>query len=67
MTVIIGALCVDGVVVGADSAVTFGNRHFNSIRQKTRKISIVADRLIIAGSGYVGHNQRAVESVQRAF
>ena len=38
MTVIMGVLCKDGVVVGADSAVTFGGGGVYTIRQATEKV-----------------------------
>jgi 20S proteasome alpha/beta subunit len=58
MTAIVGLLCKDGVVVGADSSVsfTYGNRPL--IEQQARKIQIINNRYILAGTGAVGMGQR---------
>lgn len=58
MTLLIGIRCKDGVVVAADSAVTFGTLGGNTIEQKTQKIEIIGGALILAGTGAVGLAQR---------
>jgi 20S proteasome alpha/beta subunit len=60
MTVLVGIRCKDGVVVGADSSATFvDGSQIRTIEQPTeKKISIVGDQIIVAGTGYVGHQQR---------
>ncbi len=60
MTLIVGILCEDCVVIGSDSALTFGtNEHHATIAQPLReKISVIRDNIIIAGTGEVGLGQR---------
>ena len=69
MTLIVGIRCVDGVVMGADSAMTFGNAsHYATIMQTYRqKLSILCGRdtsAIVGGSGFVGHSQRFEKTVK---
>ena len=63
MTLIIGIRCSDGVVIGADSAMTyatsFGRAH--TIKQKTEKLRLFPEpeaRCIVGCSGAVGLAQR---------
>lgn len=67
MTVIVGVLCKDGVVVGADSAVTFTAGQVRTIEQTTQKIEIIDDRVIVAGTGAVGMGQRFKAVVEKAW
>lgn len=65
MTSIIGVLCRDGAVVGADSAVSFGVGGYRTIEQLTDKLDIIGDEIIVAGAGSVGMNQRFRDIVTR--
>jgi hypothetical protein len=58
MTLIIGVLCSDGVVLGADGATTLvaGNQY--TIRQPTSKLHILNNAAILGGTGAVGFGQR---------
>ena len=59
MTILIGVLCQDGVVIGADSSATFGaGPQFKTIEQKCKKIEIIEEKVIVAGTGQVGLGQR---------
>lgn len=58
MTAIVGLFCTDGVVIGADSSSTFSSGVENTIEQPTQKICIIEGRVIFAGTGEVGLNQR---------
>jgi len=58
MTILIGMLCQDGVVIGADSSATFGNGQLKTVEQKVEKISIVENKIIVTGTGQVGLGQR---------
>src|SRR5580658_647438 len=65
MTSLVAVRCKDGVVIGSDSSATLGDSgHVRTIEQLTdKKIAIVGNntKLIIAGTGYIGHHQRFVE------
>lgn len=58
MTILIGVLCNDGVVVGADSSATFSVGNLRTVEQKTSKVHIIEDKVISAGTGQVGLGQR---------
>lgn len=58
MTVLVGVLCQDGIVIGADSASTFVAGSTRTIEQPTTKIEIIGGSIIIAGTGPVGMKQR---------
>lgn len=59
MTVLVGILCQDGVVIGADSSATFSAGNFRTIEQNfPDKIRLVGNHLIHAGTGQVGLMQR---------
>lgn len=63
MTLIVGILCHDGVVVGADGAATLGFAGEFTVRQPVKKLSILHDRVIVGVSGAVGLGQRITGQV----
>ena len=65
MTLIVGVKCRDGVVIGTDSALTLGiSTQVPTIEQPLRKkIDIVQNRVIVAGTGQFGLGQRFVAQV----
>lgn len=70
MTALVGFYCKDGVVIGADSAATAAaplgqSGAISTIEQEVEKISIISDRVIIAGTGEVGLGQRFCDEVKR--
>jgi hypothetical protein len=68
MTAIIGVLCTDGVVVGADSSATFvAGEQFRTIEQPTQKISIIAEQVVVAGTGEIGLDQRFGAVIEKAW
>jgi Proteasome subunit len=68
MTALVGVLCQDGVVIGSDSSATFGpHPQFHTIEQRVKKIGIVEDRVIVAGTGEVGLGQRFLENVRQQW
>ena len=69
MTAIVGIRCKDGVVIGADSSATFGDGVGNRfIEQSTRrKIEIIGESVIVAGTGAVGHMQRFSAVIQKLW
>jgi len=58
MTLIIGYLCSDGIVMGADGAATLGSFGQLTARQPTEKLEIIDNALIFGFSGTVGLGQR---------
>ena len=58
MTAIVGVLCEDGVVIGSDSAASFGFGGGRTIEQPVKKIDIIGDHVIVAGTGQAGVGQR---------
>ena len=69
MTVIVGVRCTNGVVVGSDSAMTFGaGPGIVTIEQQhPNKISIVRERIIVAGTGQTGLGQRFIYEVEKLW
>jgi len=67
VTSIIGIYCKDGVVIGADSATTFGNGRIPTIEQPSEKIEVIADKILVAGTGEVGLNQRFCNQIKIAY
>lgn len=63
MTVIVGVLCEDGVVIGSDSSATFVASDIKTVEQPTKKVNIVHDDVIVAGTGEVGLGQRFTDLV----
>lgn len=67
MTLIVGIVCRDGVVVAADGAATMGTIEQPTVRQPTRKLQILDDRVIVGVSGFVGLGQRIIGQVGTAW
>lgn len=68
MTVLVGVRCTDGVVVGADSSATFGaHPQAKTIEQRVQKVFVVADKIIVAGTGAVGLGQRFTAAIETAY
>jgi len=65
VTLIIGVLCSDGVVMGADGAATLGNLGHSTVLQPVKKLNKIDNSVIIATSGAVGLGQRIGGSVNR--
>jgi hypothetical protein len=63
MTLIVGILCSDGVVIAADSAATYGAAGQPTIAQPTQKIEISESAVIMASAGAVGLSQRAKHAI----
>ena len=67
MTAVVGVLCSDGVVMGADSSATSASASgLSTIEQPTNKLSIIGDRILTASSGSVGLKQRFERIVEDA-
>lgn len=65
MTAIVGILCKDGIVIGTDSSATFSASTTSTIEQPVKKISIIENRVIVAGSGQIGLDQRFCDVVKQ--
>jgi 20S proteasome alpha/beta subunit len=66
MTILVGVRCKDGIAVGTDSAATFAAGQLRTIEQPVKKIEIIADRVIVAGTGEIGLGQRFCQVVHKA-
>lgn len=58
MTLLVGVLCADGVVLGADSGVTFSALGQSTVMVPMSKVEVVHDSGLIAVSGPVGLGQQ---------
>ena len=65
MTIIIGRLCQDGVVIGSDSSATFASGTTRTIEQQIKKVCIIDGHVIVAGTGQVGLGQRFQAIVEK--
>ena len=54
-------------MIGADSAATFAAGETRTIEQKTQKIDLIEDRIIVASTGAVGMGQRFRAVVSKAW
>ena len=66
MTLVVGIRCTDGVIIGTDSAVTSATGQALTIMQPSKKITIVGDHIILAGTGELGLGQRFADILQKA-
>lgn len=67
MTVLVGIKCRDGIIIGTDSSATFGDGQLRTIEQKTKKIEILHNKIIVAGTGQIGLGQRFCNTVDLGF
>lgn len=67
MTLIVGALCKRGVVIGADSSATFTAGPFRVMEQPCEKIQIIEQSVIVACTGSIGFSQRFCNIVKEAW
>jgi 20S proteasome alpha/beta subunit len=69
MTLIIGILCSDGAVLGADGAATFGpGLGETTIRQPVRnKLRVIGSDAVAGMSGSVGLSQRFSAMIEPAI
>jgi hypothetical protein len=68
VTVLVGILCEDGVVIGSDSSATYGPAPMvKTIEYDALKLEIVEDAIITAISGAVGLGQRFNEQLGSLF
>jgi 20S proteasome alpha/beta subunit len=60
LSLIIGIRCIDGIVVAADSAATFGSMGHSTIRQTAKKIKRPVDQVICGIAGTAGLGQQFI-------
>lgn len=67
MTVLVGIRCTDGVVIGSDSAMTFGWSPENPTIEQfhPNKVDIVGSNIIVAATGHIGVGQRFTHEVEK--
>ncbi len=58
MTVLVGVLCQDGVIVGSDSSATFAGGNLRTIEQPVQKTFLVPPDVLFAVTGAGGLGQR---------
>jgi 20S proteasome alpha/beta subunit len=67
MTLIVGILCADGVVVAADGAATYGVMGQMTVKQPVKKLDILSGSIIVGVSGPVGMGQRYTGEIARLW
>ena len=68
MTILVGLRCQEGVVIGSDSSATFTVAPtFNTIEQRVKKVFVIEDKVIVAGTGQVGFGQRFNAVIEKAW
>jgi len=68
MTLIVGIVCRDGVVLASDSAATFAKEGMPTIgQQEIRKILRLSDCLLFASSGAIGMAQIVAHEVKKGW
>jgi hypothetical protein len=68
MTLIVGILCADGVVVGSDSYATYGDGRMPTIgQQAAKKVNCLNDHVVYASTGAVGMAQLVANTVKKMW
>jgi hypothetical protein len=68
VTVLVGILCSDGVVIGSDSAATFGASGMNTIGQQyCQKVTLLQDKIVYASTGAVGIGQLIADMLHKGW
>lgn len=67
MTLIVGIVNKDGIVVASDGAATLGNLGIHTARQHAKKLSILQDRIIMGVSGPVGLGQLLTDTMDTIY
>lgn len=68
MTLLVGILCKDGVVMGSDSAATFGSMGRHTIgQQEVQKVQCLTDRILFSATGSIGMGQLIANLLQSNY
>lgn len=63
----VGIKCKDGIIIGSDSSATFSAGQIRTIEQSTKKIEIIQNRIIVAGTGQIGLGQRFCDLIDQGY
>ncbi|MGH7720250.1 MAG: hypothetical protein ACREON_15580 [Gemmatimonadaceae bacterium] len=65
MTLVVGILCKDGVVMASDSAATFGTSGIHTIgQQEVQKVQVLNDHILYSATGAVGISQLIADKLK---
>jgi 20S proteasome alpha/beta subunit len=68
VTLLVGILCKDGVVMGSDSAATFGASGIHTIgQQEVLKVQRLNDHILYSATGAIGVSQLVADKLQRLW
>jgi 20S proteasome alpha/beta subunit len=68
MTLIIGIVCKDGVVMASDSAASFGKEGVPTIgQQEVRKVHQLSDALLYSSMGAIGMSQVIADALKKSW
>lgn len=68
MTLLVGILCREGVVIASDSAATFGANGTVTIgQQEVEKVRLIHDKIAYAATGAVGIAQLIIDAIARSW
>jgi 20S proteasome alpha/beta subunit len=67
MTILVGIKCTDGIIIGSDSSATFSAGQISTIEQATKKIEIIHQKIIVAGTGQIGLGQRFCNIISHGY
>lgn len=68
MTLIVGILCSDGVVMASDSAATYSTGFIQTIgQQEVTKVRKLGDAVLFSSTGAIGISQMLAEAVERLW
>lgn len=65
MTLIVGIICADGIVIAADQQATHGAMGVPTVGQAVTKVRIVDANILFAGRGHVGLGQQLCSVIDR--
>lgn len=66
MTLIVGVLSKDGLVIGSDGLITMTTFEKPTIVQKGKKLKIINDKIIYGMAGNIGLNQMFCDAIEKA-
>lgn len=67
MTILVGILCKDGLVLGSDSSATFSTGDRYTIEHPCQKLRVIQKRVVVACTGAVGLGQRFEDVIEKTL